>query len=200
MTKKYTEEELEQLKVLQEKKNKEFLKDFILHQTESLVSNKYSDESLDKELEKRQILKTITDFWKIESININVLNEPLEYEKIFTQDFYKEIYRLHNWQIPDIISNKPWVVGRFTNEIIYFRFSQEVLPFLRILNPCVLPGIRIYKHHQYLTRGARIKLEQFINEATEEMKNYENWDSFRIAYCSKYNVPYQLKFSFPSNN
>jgi hypothetical protein len=194
---KYTEAQLDQLKALQEKKNQEFLKDFILSQTESQLGDKWTDANLDKEIEKRHLLNVIVDFWQIESIERNILKIPSEYIKIFTQNFYKEIYRLCEWPIPNTISNKPWVVGRFTNEIIYFRFAKEVLPFLRVVNPYVIPGKRNYKHHQYLTRGARIKLEQFILEATKEMKNYENWDDFRIGYCKKYNVPYQLKFKFP---
>ena len=195
---KYTETQLDQLRALQEKKNQDFLKDFILSQTESQLGDIWTDASLDKEIEKRQLLNVIVDFLQIESIERNILKIPSEYIKIFTQDFYKEIYRLCDWSIPSSISNKPWIVGRFTNEIIYFRFAQEVLPFLRLINPYIIPGKRNYKHHQYLTKGARIKLEQFILEATNEMKKYENWDDFRIEYCKKYNVPYQLKFKFPN--
>lgn len=197
MKNKYTEEELRQLEILQEKKNKDFLKQFIFDQTESKIVNKFSDENLDKEIEKRQLLEVISDYWQIKSIGSNVLQKPSEYVKIFPQDYYKEIYRLRNWKVPESISSKPWIVGRYTNEIIYFRFSHEVLPFLRIINPYKLPGKRQHKHHQYLTEGARIKLSQFIEEAIEEMKKHDDWNSFRIAYCSKYNVPYQLKLMLP---
>lgn len=194
MNTKYTEEELRQLRVLQEKKNKEFLKGFILKQTESKVVNKYSDKNLDKELEKRQLLEVVSDYWKIQSIESNVLRTPSDYKKIFSQEYYKEIYRLKGWVVPDSISSKPWIVGRYTNQIIYYRFSHEVLPFLRIINPYLIPGKRQHKHHQYLTEGGRIKLEQFINDAITEMKKHSNWNGFRIAYCEKYNVPYQLNF------
>lgn len=193
MKNKYTEEELRQLKILQDEKNKKFLKDFILQQTESKVVKRFSDANLDKEIEKRQLLEVVADYWKIKSIGNNIVPDPTEYEKIFPQEFYKEIYRLHGWPIPKSISSKPWIVGKYTNEIIYFRFSSEVLPFLRIINPYKIPGKRKHKHHQYLSEGGRIKLAQFIEEATKEMKNHDDWNSFRIAYCSKYNVPYQLK-------
>lgn len=193
MRKKYSEKELKQLKVLQDNKNKEFLKKFILTQTESKVVNRYSDENLDKEIEKRQLLEVISDYWQIKSIGSNVLKKPANYEIIYPQEYYKEIYRLCGWPIPKKISTKPWIVGKYTNEIIYYRFSNEVLPFLRIVNPYRIPGKRKYKHHQYLTKGGRIKLSQFIEEAIEEMKKHADWNSFRIAYCNKYNVPYQLK-------
>ncbi|APU67751.1 hypothetical protein GRFL_1027 [Christiangramia flava JLT2011] len=104
------------------------------------------------------------------------------------------MFRLNNWEFKGVISEKPWQAGRFTNEIIYYRFSQEVLPILRIVNPCVIPGLRKHKHHQFLTPGARIELSRFISEATDVMKQFNDWDSFRIEYCKRYNVPYQLKF------
>jgi len=193
MKNKYTEEELRQLEVLQEEKNKKFLKDFILQQTESKVVDKFSDSNLDKELEKRQLLEVVSDYWQVKSIGKNVQPTPAEYERIFPQDYYKEIYRLRGWPVPKIISSKPWIVGKYTNEVVYFRFSQEVLPFLRIINPYRIPGKREYKHHQYLTTGGRIMLAKYIEEAIAEMKNHDDWNNFRIAYCAKYNVPYQLK-------
>lgn len=196
MKNKYTEEELRQLKALQEEKNKKFLKDFILQQTEAKIEEKGTDANLDKEIEKGKLLEVVSHYWQIESIGVNILAWPSEYTKIFPQEYYKEIYRLQNWPIPENISSKPWIVGKFTNEIIYYRFSHEVLPFLRIINPYKIPGVREYKHHQYLTEGARIKLSQFIHEAIEEMKNHEDWNSFRINYCKKYKVPYQLKLIF----
>lgn len=186
-------EELEQVKALQEKKNQDFLKRFIIDQTEAKVRNKFSDEELDAENEKRKILETIEDLWKIKSIDTQILRKPAEYETIFTQDYYVQMFRLNNWDCEGTIAEKPWQAGRYTNEIIYYRFSQEVLPFLKIVNPFIIPGIRKYKHHQYLTPGARNELSKFISEATEMMKEFEDWDSFRIEYCKRYNVPYQLK-------
>lgn len=195
---KFTEEELEQLKRIQEEKNQEVLKQFILDKTESNINNKFSDEELDKELEKRKLLDSIADLWKIKNIGTNVLKEPIEHDTIFTQDYYKEIYRLKEWKYEGNISKKPWIVGRYTNEIIYYRFAAEVLPFLRIINPYIIYGKRQYKHHQYLTSGARIKLTRFISEAVEEMKKCGDWNEFRIKYCKKYNVPYQLNLFLPS--
>ena len=187
-------EELEQVRVLQEKKNHELLKRFIIDQTESKVRNKFSDKELDAENDKRRILETIEDLWQIKNIDSRILRKPAEYETIFTQEYYMEMFRLNNWTYEGIIAEKPWQAGRYTNEIIYYRFSQEVLPFLRIVNPFIIPGTRKYKHHQYLTPGARNELSIFISQATELMSQFRDWDSFRIEYCKMYNVPYQLKF------
>jgi len=193
---KLSSEELKQVQLLQEKKNEDLLKRFILDQTEAKVKNKFSDEKLDQELEKRRLLDTIGDLWKVKRINGKLLKEPSDYESIFSQEYYQEIYRLNGWEYKGIIAQKPWVVGKYTNEIIYYRFSNEVLPFLRIINPFIIPGRRKFRHHQYLTPGARIELTKFISEATELMKESSDWNDFRIKYCKIYNVPYQLKF-FP---
>ena len=193
---KLSSEELKQVQLLQEKKNEDLLKRFILDQTEAKVKNKFSDEKLDQELEKRRLLDTIGDLWKVKRINGKLLKEPSDYESIFSQEYYQEIYRLNGWEYKGIIAQKPFVVGKYTNEIIYYRFSNEVLPFLRIINPFIIPGRRKFRHHQYLTPGARIELTKFISEATELMKESSDWNDFRIKYCKIYNVPYQLKF-FP---
>ena len=111
-------EELEQVRVLQEKKNHELLKRFIIDQTESKVKNKFSDKELDAENEKRRILETIEDLWQIKNIDSRILRKPAEYETIFTQEYYMEMFRLNNWTYEGIIAEKPWQAGRYTNEII----------------------------------------------------------------------------------
>lgn len=177
------------------REDQEFLKNLILDKTESKIKDKFSDKELDFESEKNKLLSDIESLWKIKKVNNTLLKIPHTYEKIFTQDYYKEIYRLNGWKYQGVIAQKPWKVGRYTNEIIYYRFSSEILPILRLINPTIIPGIRKFKHHQYLTPGARIKLTGFINEAVDLMIECNNWDDFRIKYCTMYNVPYQLKLN-----
>lgn len=188
-----SDDELLKLKQLQETKNNESLKRFILEQTESLVKDKFSDKELDAENEKRRLLSSIEDIWKVKHLDNQILREPSDYKVIFKQEYYQQIYRLNSWPYEGSISNKKWKVGRYTNEIIYYRFSNEVLPLLRIINPYILPGIRKNKHHQFLTDESRIKLELFINQAISLMIECNDWNEFRIKYCTRYNVPYQLR-------
>lgn len=188
-----SQDELLNLQQLQETKNNESLKRFILEQTESLVKDKFSDKELDAENEKRLLLSSIEDIWKVKHLDDQILREPTDYKSIFTQEYYKQIYRLNAWSYSSVISQKKWKVGKYTNEIIYYRFSNEVLPILRIINPYILPGIRRYKHHQHLTGEAKMKLEKFINQAIDLMIECNDWNEFRIKYCKKYNVPYQLR-------
>lgn len=188
-----SEDELLKQKQLQETKNNESLKRFILEQTESLVKDKFSDKELDTENEKKLLLFSVENFCKVKKLDNQILREPAEYKPIFKQEYYQHIYRLNSWPFDGAISHKKWKVGKFTNEIIYFRFSNEVLPLLRILNPYIFPGIRKSKHHQHLTTESRMKLELFIDQAIDLMAECNEWHDFKVKYCTKYNVPYQLR-------
>ncbi len=193
---KLSSEEQHRLHLLQEEKNQELIKRFILDEAESKVTDIFSDSELDHELDKRKLLDTLDQYWRIKNLDQDVQQSPSDYEKIYPQEFYKEIFRLNGWKYEGSISQKPWIVGKYTNEIIYYRFSAEVLPFLRIVNPYFIPGKRKNKHHQYLTPGARVELQRFIEESINVMKQCSDWNEFRIKYCNKYNVPYQLKIIF----
>ncbi|MDP2692440.1 MAG: P63C domain-containing protein [bacterium] len=191
---KSSSEELKQAKLLQEKKNADILQNSIFEQTEAQVKDKFSDKELDAENLKRKLVAT--DLWKMKNLDVKIRRNPMEYEAIFTQEYYQEMFRLNNWTYKGIIAEKPWQAGRYTKQIIYFRFSQEVLPILQIINPFIITGYRQYKHHQYLTAGSRIKLSKFIAQATDLMRECSDWNEFRIKYHTMYNVPYQLKMTF----
>lgn len=193
-TSKLSSEELKQVQLLQEKKNEDKLKRFILEQTDAKDKDRFSDKEIDVEILKRKLVDTIDDLWKIKNLDLKIRKKPMDYETIFTQEYYQEMFRLNNWEYQGIIAEKPWQAGRYTKQIIYYRFSQEVLPFLQIINPCIIPGFRKFKHHQYLTAGSRIELSKFIEQAVELMRQCSDWNEFRIKYCAIYNVPYQLKF------
>ena len=69
-----SDDELHKLKQLQETKNNESLKRFILEQTESLVKDKFSDKELDTENEKRSLLTSIEDIWKVKHLDNQILS------------------------------------------------------------------------------------------------------------------------------
>ncbi len=74
-------------KDLQNKNNQELIKRLILEQTDAKVKDRFSDKELDAENEKRKILEDINDLWKIKQISNNILNQPADYEAIFTARF-----------------------------------------------------------------------------------------------------------------
>lgn len=108
--------------------------------------------------------------------------------------FFSEIYRLNEWKDLDPTDYyKPPIVAAWINEIIYGRFTKEVLPALQVLNPASPFGIRMYKHFQFLNEEGQLKLEQFRDEAIEVMKTCTTWYEFRKKLHAKYGVTYQVK-------
>ena len=100
---KLSSEELKQLKLLQGKKNADLLQKLIFDKTEEQIINKFSDKELDAENLKRKLVDTI-DMWKIKNLDIKILRKPMDYEAIFTQEYYQEMFRLNNWNYEGIIS------------------------------------------------------------------------------------------------
>lgn len=73
----------------------------------------------------------------------------------FPAEFFKQTYRLMNWEYKPGTAKHPQYVGKIINECIYDRLPDPVLPKLRELNP-VVNGSRRHKHHQHLTEDTGI--------------------------------------------
>jgi len=107
--------------------------------------------------------------------------------------FFSEIYRLNGWNDLDPKEFiKPAVVAVWINELIYNRFSQQVLSTLRALNPKKSSGGRFYKHFQFLTPEGQTELIQYRDEAISLMRTCSTWYEFRVKLFKAHNVPYQV--------
>ena len=63
-------------------------------------------------------------------------DEAKKWAKKFQDEFYKQIFRLNNWEFnPAGFHKRPSVVGKWTKELIYARFPKPVLIKLEDLNP-----------------------------------------------------------------
>jgi hypothetical protein len=175
--------------------NRHELKQLILELTEQRIYEKFSDKNLDRENEKIKLRsgKEII----ISEIKLTIAESVSPYYPIFTieTEFYSEMYRLNNWDIDDAKNfYKPPIVGKYTNEIIYQRFSPEVLPILRHLNPYIGNSwLREFKYFQFLTEKAKNELQSFIEESVILMKKCNTWYEFRVKYFIEHNVPYQRR-------
>jgi len=175
------------------KEDRKELQQLIIQLTDQKTEDRFSDKSLDRENEKIKLLNgnEIT----IGEIKRTIAERTKNYSPVFTHEteFYIEMYRLNNWNIEDAKKyiKKP-VVGKYTNEIIYHRFSDGILPMLQKLNPYIGNSwIREYKHFQWLTDEAKNKVETFINESVEVMKTCDTWYEFRVKYFVLYKIPFQ---------
>lgn len=179
----------------QDQLSKEDLQELIFDLAEAPVKEKFSDFNLDRENEK--LLLTGGREISLSDIKDNlekfITAYASEYTKRFPQSFYDEIYRLNNWPVPKNKTFRKYVVGRFTNELIYMRFTNEGLSKLQRVNPYVKMFSRAFKHFQFLSDEAKIFLDQFIYEATECMQECSTWYEFRLKYGLKYSLNVQLR-------
>lgn len=107
--------------------------------------------------------------------------------------YYLEIYRLKGWEVPDgKIYQKPWVVARYTNEVIYGRFTKDVLQMLQKLNPYVSFCQRRHKHFQWLNSEGKEKVEGYIQDAIGVMEKCTTWYEFRVKHSLEFGVTFQL--------
>lgn len=122
-------------------------------------------------------------------------NERRPYSPLFPNSvpYFSEIYRLNGWGHLDPKNyNKPSIVGKWTNEMIYGRFPKEILPALQYLNPFT-GKFRKDKHFQYLTEEGQQFVVQYRDETIEIMKKCSDWYEFRQKLHDAYGVPYQIQ-------
>lgn len=70
--------------------------------------------------------------------------------KTFDDSFFEDIYKMRHWTWADT-TQRPGVVGKIINDIVYERIAPLVYDKLRELNPKLDNGRRKYKFHQFLT-------------------------------------------------
>jgi P63C domain len=100
-----------------------------------------------------------------------------EWTKTFPLEFYKEIFRLKNWQWN--AGKMPGVVGTYTKDLVYSRLAPGVLNELERLNPPSEAGYRKHKHHQYLTRDVgHPVLSRRLFELIGMARASESWEKF----------------------
>ena len=108
-----------------------------------------------------------------------IAKELLPWAKRFPDEFYKEIFRLWEWQYnPDSVKRTPFV-GKLTENIVYKRLPPGVLEELKRLNPKNEKGRRKHKHHQILTENiGNPHLEKHIVAVVALMRASKDWKMF----------------------
>jgi hypothetical protein len=114
-------------------------------------------------------------------LEIYLSEERLAWAKRFPDEFYKQVYRLRNWSWPPTGKAKPPVLGHITNDIVYDRLPEGVLPKLRELNPTDEDSKRRkFKHHQFLSpEVGQPDLRDHILQILPLMKVSKTWDGFK---------------------
>lgn len=105
--------------------------------------------------------------------------ELAAWAKRFPDEFYKEIFRLKNWQWQGMKINRPSVVGTYTKDVVYERLAPGILEELEKRNPKDERGRRPAKHHQWLTEDiGNPALAQHLHAVMGLMRAAPSWTQF----------------------
>lgn len=132
-------------------------------------------------------------------LNAYVSEEVLKWQLTFTDEFYKQIFRL--WGIPFIpkyIRNKPSFIGKLTTKYIYEQLPKGVLDKIREKAERTASGNYRYRWHQSLTPEiGKEHLKKQIHEVTALMSVADSKEQFDGLFQKKYNTkPIQLQLEF----
>lgn len=124
------------------------------------------------------------------------INEELRpwVKRVFPEEFFRQIYRLHGWTyIPGSIS-RPQVIGNMINKWIYEYLPDGVLTALREKNPTTDAGHRKHRHHQFLTQEEGIRhLEGQIAVVTSLMRVADTKEEFERLFARNFAKTYQAE-------
>lgn len=176
-----------------EKLERSLLSGLLLRQTEDLHQQKLEGRKR-RDQEVIELLGGGTTSLGALKALIAAKRQPYEPRFPRSVPFFSEMYRLNAWHHLDPADyHKPPEVGAWINELIYNRFSLEVLPTLRQFNPKKAGGGRRYKHFQFLNAQGQAELEQYRDEAIALMHTCATWYAFRVRLFEVYGVPYQAE-------
>jgi hypothetical protein len=105
--------------------------------------------------------------------------ELLKWVKTFPDEFYRQMFRLRDWQYYQFSVKRPSVAGRITNDIIYERLAPGVLDELKRIIPKDVKGRRKHRYHQRLTADiGHPALREHIASVITLMKVSNSWRRF----------------------
>jgi hypothetical protein len=109
-----------------------------------------------------------------------IAKELCEWVKTFSDDYYRELFRLRGWNYQSFSTKRPVLAGKLTNDIVYERLAPAVLDELKRLNPMDEKGRRPHKFFQWLTPNlGHPRLREHLAAVTALMKAAGTWEEFK---------------------
>ncbi len=128
-----------------------------------------------------------------------ISEELLKWQKTFPDTYYKEIFRLNGWDytVKDI-KQRPGVVGKWTNKLIYEQLPKGVLKELKSKTPKSVAGNYTARFFQSLTaETGHPHLSAQLNQIIAIMRISDNWQEFIYHFnkmVDRKNGVLELKF------
>jgi hypothetical protein len=102
-----------------------------------------------------------------------------KWAKTFPDEFYREMFRLRDWQYYPLSVKRPQYVGHLTNDIVYARLAPGVLEELRSREPKDDSGRRRHRFHQWLTEDiGHPRLREHLAATLALMRASSRWSDF----------------------
>jgi hypothetical protein len=99
--------------------------------------------------------------------------------KCFPEEFYRQIFRLRQWQWRGMKVNRPQIVAHYTKDLIYARLAPRILQELEIRNPTNEKGRRKTPLYWWLTEDVgHPALAQLLFGVIGLMRAVDTWDEF----------------------
>lgn len=116
----------------------------------------------------RQALQEILDKY--------LRKEFATWARTFPDEFYRQIFRLRNWNWRGMKVNRPQCVANYTNDLVYARLAPGILQELEARNPKDERGKRRAKHYQWLTEDVgHPALAQHLHAVIGLMRASDTW-------------------------
>jgi len=128
--------------------------------------------------EKQKIEKLLSEF-------------PINYDPKFSE-FFQVLGQLVGWSDEMKYYRKPPIAAKTIIEVIYSRFSGDVLLHIDNKNPYIGWCIRRHKNYRFLGEDGIFQLEQFIYDAVVLMKESSSYYEFRKKHAAKYGTAFQF--------
>jgi hypothetical protein len=108
-----------------------------------------------------------------------LLPDYAKWAKRFPDEFYILMFKLKGWQWKGMKVNRPSIVGKYTNDLVYERLAPGILEELRQRNPPDEHGRRKAKHQQWLTEDiGHPALQRHLTMLIGFERASSNWGMF----------------------
>ena len=108
-----------------------------------------------------------------------VADELQKWVKTFPNAYYKELFRLRDWEYREDTRAKPPLVGKLTNNIVYERLAPGVKDELKRRTPRDSKGRHKQKlHHRLTSDTGHPALTEHLGAVVAVMKLSDSWDDF----------------------
>jgi hypothetical protein len=107
--------------------------------------------------------------------------------KCFPEEFYKQIFRLRQWEWRGMKVNRPQIVAHYTKDLIYARLAPGILKELEVRNPRDEKGRRKAPFYWWLTEDVgHPALAQLLFGVIGLMRAADTWDAFMTMINRSY--------------